>query len=204
MSIETMVIAMHHSKATGSARMVLVGIANHDGDGGAWPAMATLAKYANTDIRTARKAVRRLEDLGEIEVLMQRGGNGNIEDYQRPNLYKFLLTCPPDCDRTKNHKTRDSLSVEPLKSYPQANAKRPGGEQIYPRGGTKTPPKTSTNHLTTNKSKPLVTERGREQFTECEVAFNGEHRINRKLGYCADCLEPLATITSPNRKEGDQ
>lgn len=203
MSIETMVIAMHHSKSTGAARMVLVGIANHDGDGGAWPAIATLAKYANVDLRTARKAVRRLTELGEIEVMLQRGGNGNIEDYQRPNLYKFKLTCPPDCDRSKNHKTRDSISVEPLTSYPQPPVELPGEGNLYPRGGTQRPPKTSPNPVTKDLKNNSPSNRAREAWTKCETNYPDPHRINRRLGLCADCLAPLATITSPNRKEGD-
>lgn len=106
MSIESIATALHHSKAKGTAKLVLLGIANHDGDGGAFPAMATLARYAGVDIRNARAAVRKLEELGEIRTF---GNGGELPDRPRnyqPNRYEFLVMCPPHCDRTKNH--RDS------------------------------------------------------------------------------------------------
>lgn len=202
MSVESMAIALHHSKATGAARSILIGIANHDGDGGAWPSMATLAKYGNVNLRNARSAVERLEQLGEIKRLVQRGGTGDIEDYRRPNLYKFLLTCPHDCDRTKNHRTRDSHSIAVLDSYPQGGSLATG-EVAGDRGrGSLATSKPSTNHLTTDSEINLLSDRARASVPNCPTTGQ-EHRINRKLGYCADCLEPIATLTSPNRKEGD-
>lgn len=202
MSVESMAIALHHSRATGAARSILIGIANHDGDGGAWPAMATLAKYGNVSRRGAQKALDQLVNLGEVEVMVQRGGNGNIEDYRRPNLYKFLLTCPHDCDRTKNHRTRNSISVAPHESYPQGANHSSPHEPQFTRGANHSSPKPSTNHLSTDSEINLLSDRARASVRNCPTTGQ-EHRINRKLGYCADCLEPIATLTSPNRKEGD-
>lgn len=106
MSIESMAIALHHSNAKGVARMVLLGIANHDGDGGAWPAINTLAWYAgNANRRTVQRAIKELQDLGELgKVTIMGGGTRDTPDHDRPNLYEFALTCPPNCDRTKNHR----------------------------------------------------------------------------------------------------
>jgi hypothetical protein len=103
MSVEAMAIALHHSKAKGTAKVVLLGIANHDGDGGAFPKIATLAKYANVAPKNVREAIAKLGELGEIIVHEQEGGKLRMNDNQRPNLYEFVLTCPPGCDRSKNH-----------------------------------------------------------------------------------------------------
>ena len=102
-SIEAMAIALHHSRARGTAKLVLIGIANHDGDGGAWPSVATLAKYAAVTPRNVQKALRELEALGEIRTHLQAGGNGRGPAYERPNLYDFTLACPDGCDRTTKH-----------------------------------------------------------------------------------------------------
>lgn len=201
MSVEAITIALHHSRSSGAARAVLIGIANHDGDGGAWPAMATLAKYANVSRRSAQQAVRRLEDLGEIATEVQQGGNGRVEDYQRPNLYHFVLRCPPNCDGTRQHKlTPESMEEEGAK---QGSPHEAG----FARGAKQGSPKTPNNHLTTDIEIDLLSNRAREpraeHMTKCETNHPQPHRINRRRGLCADCLEPIAAITSPNRKEGD-
>ena len=109
MSIEAVAIALHHSRSRGTAKIVLLGIANHDGDGGSFPKLATLAKYANVHPRRAAAAIKTLGELGEIiihtaEDGKRLGGTFRTPDHVRPNLYEFVLTCPEGCDRTKNHR----------------------------------------------------------------------------------------------------
>jgi hypothetical protein len=104
LSVEAIAIALHHSKAKGTAKLVLLGIANHDGDGGAWPSKATLAKYANVDQRNVDRAIKTLVSLAEIRVGISAGGRSNTPDYLRPNLYHFLVECPPYCDRSRQHR----------------------------------------------------------------------------------------------------
>lgn len=109
MSIESVSIALHHSRATGTAKLVLIGIANHDGDGGSWPAISTLQKYAGVDRRNVQRALTKLEDLGEIRKHVQHGGRPKSWDHLRPNLYEFLLTCPPQCDRSNKHEVANGV-----------------------------------------------------------------------------------------------
>ena len=104
MSVESMAIALHHSRATGSAKLVLLGIANHDGDGGSWPSIGTLAVYANVSDRNVQVGLDKLEQLGEIMRHTQQGGTRAMAPWDRPNLYTFLAKCPPNCDRTRNHR----------------------------------------------------------------------------------------------------
>ena len=105
MSHEISAVVMNHSRSTGTARLVLIGIANHHGDGGAWPAIATLARYANVHPRNVKKALRTLEALGEVKVHLQAGGLVGWEDHRRPNRYEITLQeCPPWCDKTARHR----------------------------------------------------------------------------------------------------
>jgi len=106
-SIESVAIALHHSRSKGTAKLVLLGIANHDGDGGAFPKIATLAKYAGVHPRNVVKSLNALGALGEIVIHQSQGGTARTPDYVRPNLYEFILECPPECDRTKNHRIKD-------------------------------------------------------------------------------------------------
>jgi len=100
-----MAIAMHHSRARNSTAVaVLVGIANHDGDGGAWPTVNTLAHYARVSPRQAQRALNELVALGEINRQVQGGGTVEMAPSDRPNLYHFLLKCPPHCDGSRAHR----------------------------------------------------------------------------------------------------
>lgn len=122
-----MAIALHHSRAKGTAKLILVGIANHDGDGGAMPSMATLAKYGGCDARNARKHVRRLEELGEIRTHVQAGSLDYLDDHEQPNRYDFLLACPVWCDRSRNHRdTRKGFRgpTQPLWKTPPGESDR--------------------------------------------------------------------------------
>ena len=107
-----MSLVLHHSKARGTAKLVLIGVANHEGDGGAWPALATLMRYANVDRRNAQRALTKLVELGELQVLRQKGGNDLTHSAFRPNLYRVAVQCPQTCDRTSQHKTKRSQIAE--------------------------------------------------------------------------------------------
>lgn len=96
-----MVLVLHHSKASGAAQMILMGIANHQGDGGAWPAISTLAKYGKVSERRVQQIIRDLEASGELRVDYQAGGKTSSG---ATNLYQVILSCPPECDGTMNHR----------------------------------------------------------------------------------------------------
>lgn len=82
---------LNHSRAVGTAKVVLLGIANHDGDGGAWPSIETLARYANVDPRSVKRAIRTLEELGEVVVHLNDGGTRSTRNDQRPNRYELTV-----------------------------------------------------------------------------------------------------------------
>lgn len=112
MSIEALSIVLNHSKASGAVKLVLIGIANHinpDNDG-AWPSQEKLAHYANCSDRYVRDAIQLLSEMGELRY-ESHGGRGRGDNY-KPNRYWLLLTCPPDCDGTTNHRPRPELSAQ--------------------------------------------------------------------------------------------
>lgn len=159
MSIESISIALHHSRATGAAKLVLIGIANHDGDGGAWPSVATLSKYAGVTARNVQKAVDRLEALHEVRRFVQAGGDHRVAEHERPNRYQFLLTCPPDCDRTSRHRTHRQAAVELTIDPPSLATPGVAADTRPPVASD-----TQTTHVTTpqgKKKERRVSERAR-------------------------------------------
>lgn len=112
MSIEAMAICLHHSKTQGATKLVLLGIANHEGDGGAWPAISTLARYAGgVNRRTVQRSIQELIELGEISCDVNGGGFGDA----KPNLYRVTLRCPQNCDGSTAHRKTEGggLGVTP-------------------------------------------------------------------------------------------
>lgn len=77
MSIEIMSLVLNHSKAEGRAKLVLMGIANHQGDQGAWPSIATLARYANASERSIKRDIQDLIELGELVVEINGSPSGS-------------------------------------------------------------------------------------------------------------------------------
>lgn len=84
MSVETIALVLNHSKATGRAKLVLIGIANHQGDQGSWPSIATLARYANASERSVKRDLKDLVDLGELRVEVNAAPVGG---QYKTNLY---------------------------------------------------------------------------------------------------------------------
>jgi hypothetical protein len=111
-SIESVALVLHHSTLSGTPKLVLLGIANHEGDGGAFPAIATLARYANVQERSVQRAIQEAVDAGELHVAIGQGRPGSDPRY-RTNLYRVLVSCPPTCDGSSQHRVGVS-SPSPL------------------------------------------------------------------------------------------
>lgn len=91
MSIEAVAQVLKHSKATGRAKLVLIGIANHMGDQGSWPSISTLAAYANASERSVKRDIQELVELGELVVELQ---NAPVNNQYKTNLYWITLDEP--------------------------------------------------------------------------------------------------------------
>lgn len=163
--IEHMATVLHHSRARGTDKLVLLGIANHDGDGGSFPSLATLAKYANVDERTVRRSLRVLEELGEITVHLHGGGTRHTRADRRTNRYEILVRCPQGCDGGPQHRVPappevqddprpvhgDSDGRTPTSPRdddgrtPTSGREAPRGDAHVTHGGTPTSPEPSMN-----------------------------------------------------------
>jgi hypothetical protein len=89
MSIEAVSLVLNHSRATGRAKLVLLGIANHLGDQGAWPSISTLARYANASERSVKRDIQELVELGELKVELQ---NAPTRSQYKTNLYWLTIS----------------------------------------------------------------------------------------------------------------
>ena len=96
MSISALTLSLYHSKATYSTRLVLIAIANFEGEHGAYPSHDTIGRLAGgLNRRTVQRAIDELIQLGELTEV-RRGGI--------TNLYKLSIVCPDDCDGSTNHR----------------------------------------------------------------------------------------------------
>lgn len=189
MSVESLAIALHHSKAKGTAKLVLIGIANHDGDGGAWPSVATLAHYAGCDARTVQRALDKLVNLAEIRREIQAGGDYRTPDHRRPNRYRFLLECPHNCDRTRNHRTRHHALLEP---EPEGVTPVSPDDASVTGGVTPVSPKPSYNPTSTTDHSERQVVNAREENTPTANAcprWRGSVPHTFVNGKCIDCFE---------------
>jgi len=181
MSVESSTLVWMHSRSKGTARIVLLAIADHDGDGGAWPSVETLMRKAgNIDRRAVQRAIATLESLGEIRRFIQAGGTPEMDHTRRPNRYEILITCPEYCDRTKRHKD----IRKPLISFEDDGAvvAPPRGHSTA-RGAVVAPPKPSLEPINRLNNESLVLNRASlntHQYAEsgwCTIcAYPNEHK----------------------------
>ena len=68
MSIQIMNAVWRESKSKGRARLVLLSIADHQGELGAWPSIETLANMVNSSPRSVQRDIQDLIELGELVV----------------------------------------------------------------------------------------------------------------------------------------
>ena len=88
MSIEIMNAVWRESKSDGRARLVLLAIADHQGEIGAWPSIATLARMVNASERSVQRDIKHLQTIGELKVEVQ---NAPTRKQYKSNLYWVTL-----------------------------------------------------------------------------------------------------------------
>lgn len=97
MSVSGTAWVWEHSRSQGSARLVLLAIADrvNETTGTAWPSLADLAKRTRLGRRTVQTAIRELEGLGELKV-EPGGGRGHCHIYRLPETAQDLHPSPPE------------------------------------------------------------------------------------------------------------
>lgn len=203
-------MVLHHSRAKGTAKLVLVGVANHDGDGGAWPTVATLARYANVDVRTTQRALVKLQQLGELDVDQQGGGLAGTADCDRPNLYHVKVRCPTWCDGTPQHRDMRRLSGHQVGWRPgptpvdigvaQAS---PPGVAVTPGGGTSVTPPGGTSATRTIPSNTSTQHRGTHTVSTGDSITAQLAAQAASLPSCGECGQAAARcLATPEQISG--
>lgn len=118
MSIKVQSYVWENSKATGSALLLLLAIADfaHDDGTGAWPSTDTLAKKCRQSIRNVAYLLRKLEDSGELKTIVAGGPKGcnaySIPLHLAPaNIAPPMQETAPDC--TQPLQTRVKTPCKP-------------------------------------------------------------------------------------------
>jgi len=144
MSISALALSLYHSKSTYSNRLVLIAIANFEGEEGAWPAIETIGRLAGgINRRTVQRSIDALMELGELTEERREGIT---------NRYRITLTCPDDCDRSSQHRKKKGGGVETTRVQilqgGMASATQGGGVQTT-GGVVSRPPEPLDNHQRT-------------------------------------------------------
>lgn len=173
-----MAVVLHHSRAKGTDKLVLLGIANHQGDGGAWPSVRTLARYANVTHRQVQKSLAKLQGTGELRVHLQDGGPRDLDDSRRPNRYDVVLECPPHCDRTPAHRdTRPLSGDQPALWRNPLSSRTPPVPQDTPPLSSRTPPPLSSRtpepSLEPTPNPPITLPAQPQDARPCQVCGRG-------------------------------
>lgn len=163
MSIEAMSLVLHHSKASGVAQIILMGIANHMGDGGAYPSISTLAKYGKVSERRTQQIIRELETAGELLIENNSGAHTGTG---QTNRYFVTISCPENCDGSMNHRSpRGEISSQGVKSD------APRGEISSTQGVKPISPKPLLNQFKTNMSEQIKTNMSEQSSNEIFEQF---------------------------------
>lgn len=110
MSIQISNAVWQHSQSVGRARTVLLAIADHQGEIGAWPSLKTLAKMANASERSVQRDIQYLQDIGELRVEVQ---NAPTRNQYKSNLYWVTL---PGTSPVTSGVTESTAGVTELQS----------------------------------------------------------------------------------------
>lgn len=147
MSISALTLGLYHSKATYSTRLVLIAIANFEGEMGAYPSHETIGRLSGgLNRRTVQRAIDDLVQMGELTEIRRQG---------QTNLYRVSISCPDDCDRTSSHRQKDWGGVQTASGLQTA-----GGGGVQTAGDAVSRP---PEPLDNRKNNPTVQS---EQFDE--------------------------------------
>lgn len=141
MSVAATTWVWEHSQAKGSARLVLLALADHAGqDGGdAYPSITRLSERCGLCERTVQDSIKTLTELGEIVVEKRCGRNGT-------NRYRLPLrpaeSAPPQ-------------DLHPAESAPSTGrSRRVDRQTTTPEPANPAPKPTTNQHLTVPEPKP--------------------------------------------------
>lgn len=95
MNTDAFARVLHHSRARGTHKLILLSIAFEDDGEGACISVAELAARANCAKRNTQKAIRDLEAMEELQVEPRA---------LQASRYLIQVGCPPGCDGSTEHR----------------------------------------------------------------------------------------------------
>lgn len=106
MAVKVLGWVWDHSRAKGAERLVLLAIADCANAAGydAWPSMTELCRKTRLSERGVQKAIRRLEEMGELSVLANAGRG-------RTNRYRVVMETPNEVRGLEDQKPRTEDGV---------------------------------------------------------------------------------------------
>lgn len=159
MSVQAIAWVLEHSKSKGTARCVLLSIANHVGaNGEGWCYVATIRREANCSLNSYRKALQWATEAGELERGIRAGHNTHRRGDEQPNLYRFpLLDRPPKTDPLETTTPQEHDPRGSGGSLPHRPPKKRGVATPQVLGGQSRPSEPSV------KPEPLVAPAARKR-----------------------------------------
>lgn len=145
MSIQAVAWVLDESKATNADRLVLIAVANHIGPTGwAWPNVETISREARLDRATVFRAIERLEESGELDI-MRRPGKSNL----------YGLTAMPGGSQSATPKAEVEGSQS---ATPPVAQMRPQGSQSATRSIKNHKEPTTARVREATDTSPIITE----------------------------------------------
>lgn len=140
MSIKVQSYVWENSKASGSSLLLLLAIADfaHDDGTGAWPSIDTLAKKCRQTPRNVTFLLRKLEDAGELKVIVN-GGPHDCNAYSIP-LSSGENFSPPLNTRAQNRTPGMKTSASGGEKQESQFSPDPSGTIIEPLQKQQEPP----------------------------------------------------------------
>ena len=153
MSIKCMNYVWEHSKTTGADRLMLLALADSCNDDGEWsPGVSRLADKCQVSERAAQYTLRRLEEMGEIEILHQQGFKTKTG-----HTNKYLM-------KRYQQRVGQAEGVQPIAPFdnegvkPVAPRKAKGVKPVAPLGVQPIAPESSV--LPTSNTLPIRSDQG--------------------------------------------
>jgi hypothetical protein len=212
-SIEVMNAVWNNSKSKGRARCVLLAIADHQGEMGAWPSLDRLAKRVNGSKRSVQRDIQDLIALGELKVDTRSAPMGG--QYRANRYWVTLAGESPDMTNTDSDMTdwdsdmttvdSDMTTVGTLTLKNLKNPKEHELFEVFWQTYPKKPPRQERKQDALKAFKSALSRATFEDILAGVEAYKLRHNGYPMLAHNwlkNDGWEDAATITTNNKSDG--
>lgn len=185
MSVRVMTWVFEHSKSTGNDRLVLLAIADRANDEGtdAWPSIETLAGKTRASESTVKRSIRRLVELGELDVI--EVGTGRRSSRYRVAVEGGQIDTPSEGGQFDRGVTREP----------------PGGSRVTPdtslRPKTPQPPASGGRDADSEQTKLNHCGRHVKHRASCPDCVARLTASRAKPKWCGECNETTRLLEDP-------